>query len=107
MENEFKKSDTGKPTFELFPFELLADVNKVLQHGAAKYGILNWQKKEGFLYSRCFNALLRHMFAFWRGEDNDPETGLSHLSHAMCNLLFLMYHFKFNKEADDRPIWRG
>ena len=107
MEIEFKKADTGKPTFELLPFELLAETNKVLQHGAAKYGILNWQKKEGFLYSRCFNALLRHMFAFWRGEDNDPETGLSHLSHAMCNLIFLMYHFKNNKAADDRPILRG
>ena len=105
--SEFQKTDKGKPGFELLPFELLAETNKVLQHGAAKYKKLNWQKKEGFWYSRCFNALLRHMFAFWRGEDNDPETGLSHLSHAMCNLLFLMYHFKNNKAADDRPILRG
>lgn len=94
MKNEFKKADTGKPTFELFPFELLAETNKVLQHGAAKYGILNWQKKEGFKLSRCYNALLRHMFAWWiKGEDNDPETGLSHLSHAMCNLVFFDVSF--------------
>lgn len=101
---EFKKNDKGKPTFELIPFELLAEVNKVLEHGKKTYGLLNWQKKEGFVFSRPFNALLRHMFAWWRGEDNDPETGLSHLSHAMCNLLFLMYHFQNNKEADDRPV---
>lgn len=104
MKNSFKKTDEGKPTFELLPIDLLAETNKVLQHGRNKYGLLNWQKKENFKLSRCYNALLRHMFAWWRGEDNDPETGLSHLSHAMCNLLFLMYHFQNNKEADDRPV---
>ena len=103
MSSEFQKTDNGKPTYDLLPFELLAETNKVLEHGKVKYGILNWQKKEGFKYSRCFNALLRHMFAWWKGEDYDKETGLCHLSHAMCNLLFLMYHFKYNKEADDRP----
>ena len=104
--SEFQKTDKGKPTFELLPFELLADVNKVLQHGKIRYGLNNWRKSEGFKYSRVYNALLRHIFAWWiKGEDNDPETGLSHLSHAMCNLLFLKYHLK-NKEADDRPIWK-
>ena len=101
----FAKSDEGKPGFELLPVWLMDDVNKVLQHGARKYQKLNWQKKEGFRFSRCYNALLRHMFAWNRGEDNDPETGLSHLAHAMCNLLFLTYHFRYNKttETDDRP----
>ena len=107
MSNEFQKADNGKPTFELLPFELLAETNKVLQHGKMRYGLNNWRKTDGFKMSRCFNALLRHIFAFWRGEDNDPETGLSHLSHAMCNLIFLMYHFQNNKAADDRPILRG
>ena len=108
MRSEFLKKDEGKPGFELLPIELLSEVNLVLRHGARKYGVCNWCKKEGFVYSRCYNALWRHMLAWWRGEDNDKETGLSHLSHAMCNLLFLMYHFKYNnKEADDRPIYKG
>ena len=104
MKNSFKKTDGGKPTFELLPIDMLAETNKVLQHGANKYGVNNWRKKEGFKYSRCYNALLRHMLAWWFGQDYDKETGLSHLSHAMCNLLFLMYHFQNNKEADDRPV---
>lgn len=103
---EFLKTDKGKPTFELLPIDLLSDVNKVLQHGAVKYGVNNWRKEEGFKYSRCYNALLRHMLAFWGGEDKDIETGLSHLDHAMCNLLFLKYHLQ-TKGADDRPIWKG
>lgn len=106
-EKEFKKNDTGKPTFDLLPLDLFEDVNKVLEHGAKKYGINNWRKKEGFKLSRCYNALLRHLIAWWAGENNDKETGISHLAHAMCNLIFLMYHFKNNKEADDRPIWKG
>jgi hypothetical protein len=103
-EKEFAKADNGKPTFELLPFDLLVDTNKVLEHGAKKYGVNNWRKTLGFKYSRCFNALLRHMFAWWSGEDLDPETGISHLAHAMCNLLFLTYHSKHNQSADDRPI---
>lgn len=106
-EKEFQKNDTGKPTFELLPLDLFADVNKVLEHGAKKYGINNWRKKEGFKLSRAYNALLRHLIAWWAGENNDKETEISHLAHAMCNLIFLMYHFKNNKEADDRPICRG
>ena len=104
MKQEFLKNDDGKPTYELLPFELLSEVNLVLVHGREKYGECNWMKQKGFKLSRCYNALLRHMFAWWiRREDKDPETGLSHLSHALCNLLFLMYHFKHNKNADDRP----
>ena len=97
MGEKFLKNDDGKPTFELLPLELLADVNKVLQHGARKYKINNWRKPDGFKLSRCYNALLRHMFAWWRGEDVDKETGISHLAHAMCNLLFMMYHFMTNR----------
>ena len=105
MTEKFLKNDKEKPGFELLPLELLSEVNDVLRFGAKKYGSpLNWKKKEGFKYSRAYNALLRHMLAWRNGEDNDPETGLSHLSHAMCNLIFLMYHAKNNKgPSDDRP----
>ena len=100
---EFAKDDSNKPTYELLPLELFNEVNLVLQHGASKYGVNNWRKTEGFKYSRCYNALLRHMFAWWRGEDYDLESGISHLAHAMCNLIFLTYHSKANAEGDDRP----
>ena len=106
MTEKFLKKDDGKPTFDLLPLDLLSDVNLVLHYGAKKYGgPHNWKKAEGFKFSRAYNALLRHMIAWNFREDNDPETGLSHLAHAMCNLLFLTYHFRYNKttETDDRP----
>jgi hypothetical protein len=51
--------------------------------------------------------MIRHLFAFARGVDKDPETGLSHLAHLGCNVLFLL-HFVANKDKfrdnDDRNI---
>ena len=101
--SEFKKNDTGKPEYELLPLELLSGVNKILQYGAEKYGLNNW-KKPDFAMSRAYNALLRHMIAFWNGENLDKESGLCHLDHAMCNLLFLKYHLLNTPASDNRPI---
>jgi hypothetical protein len=42
------------------------------------------------------------MFAWWRGEDTDPETGLSHLAHAGCCLMFLMEYQRNSWGTDDR-----
>lgn len=100
--SEFKKNDTGKPEYTYIPFTLLNDVNKVLTHGAKKYGVNNW-KKQDFKLHRAYNALLRHLFSFWDGQDIDPESGLSHLDHAMCNLLFMKYHFENTPGCDTRP----
>lgn len=102
----FVKNDSGKPEFGYVPMELLTDVNEVLRYGANKYEFENW-KKEGFTYSRAYNAMLRHIFAFWRGEDTDPESGFSHVDHAICNLLFLKHHIKNKTNTDDRPCKIG
>lgn len=99
------KFDQGKRDWSLLPYDSVEEVVKVLEFGAKKYARDNWKQGEGFKYSRSFNALMRHMLAFMGGEDNDPETGISHLAHAMCNLMF-MQHFVLNKdtytECDDR-----
>jgi hypothetical protein len=44
------------------------------------------------------------MWAYWKGEDNDPETGLSHLAHAMCCVMFLLSYHLRKVGTDDRPI---
>lgn len=103
---EAVRFDTGKTQWDLMPFEAIEEINKVLEFGAKKYAAHNWQKGEGFKYSRVLNSLLRHIFAYMRGEDNDPESGLSHLAHAGCNIVFLLYYVK-NKSRyknDDRHI---
>jgi len=54
-------------------------------------------------WGRPYAALRRHMAAWWSGEDNDPETGLSHLSHAACCLAFLVAYEARGVGNDDRP----
>jgi hypothetical protein len=100
------KYDSGKADWSLMPWEAVEEINKVLEFGARKYAAHNWQQGEGFKYTRVLNSLLRHVFAYMRGEDIDPESGLSHMAHAGCNVLFLLHYIK-NKSRyknDDRYV---
>lgn len=83
------KYDQGKVQWDLFPPEALEEIGKVLTYGAKKYAPDNWRHVEGWK-RRYFAALMRHMWAYWKGEKTDEETGLSHLAHAGCCLIFLL-----------------
>lgn len=97
------KHDQDKPRFELLSYPFLLGISQVLTFGARKYEAHNWRK--GITYSRCFGAIMRHLWAWWWGEDNDPETGMSHLWHAGCELMFLTEFEQIRKDLDDR--WKG
>lgn len=94
------KFDDGKLPLDLLPFEALEEITLVLKHGKEKYGAHNW--RSGFTYSRPFSAILRHLFAYWKGEDLDKDSGLHHLAHAGCELLFLLSFVKTKTGVDDR-----
>ena len=95
------KFDEGKLEFSLLDMGVLTEVIKVLQSGSLKYGADNW--RGGFIWSRPYNALLRHVFAWWGGEKLDPETGFSHLAHAISNLIFLLSFEQTGSGTDNRP----
>jgi len=95
-----KKYDKGKPPMALLPHYPLREIAAVLGFGAQKYNAHNWRK--GIDWSREMSALLRHLGAFNEGEDLDPESGLPHLAHAGCCLLFLMEFTRTHPELDDR-----
>ena len=94
------KYDDGKPPMDLLPGEALEAIAQVLAFGAKKYDSWNWAK--GFAWSRLFGACLRHLFAWQRGERQDPESGLSHLAHSGACLLFLLTHELKGWGTDDR-----
>ena len=94
------KFDTEKNRVELLPVEALEEIGLALTFGAEKYEPWNWKK--GFAWSRLIGSTLRHLFAWMRGEDKDPESGLSHLAHAGCCILFLITHEKLGLGEDDR-----
>lgn len=102
---EGTKFDTGKARIDLVPKSVIFSIAEILTFGAIKYAAHNWKK--GILYSRVFSSLMRHMWAWWDGEDMDPESGKSHLWHAGCNIAFLI-EYESNKEKyvsfDDRYV---
>ena len=99
--SEGRKEDGAKAPYHLIAPELLEGVAEALGFGQHKYAARNWE--EGMAWHRPFSAMMRHMWAWWRGEDKDPETGLSHLAHAACCVMFLMAYEKRMTGDDDRP----
>lgn len=81
------KHDSGKLDYTLIPWDGMDDVVKVLDFGAKKYSRDNW-RKVGFHRYLC--AAFRHLIAHSKGELNDPESGLPHLAHAGCCVLFML-----------------
>ena len=49
---------------------------------------------------RYESALLRHITKYKNGEIYDKETGLQHLAHAGCCLLFML-HFETDKIKEE------
>ena len=99
--SEGKKYDGGKPQLYLLPPKSINEVGKVLTFGAEKYDPHNWRKVDD-LQNRYTSAALRHIFAHIDGEDVDEETGLSHLAHAMCCLLFKLEDQLIGESEEER-----
>ncbi|MGL2349658.1 dATP/dGTP diphosphohydrolase domain-containing protein [Helicobacter pylori] len=95
------KDDAYKSRVDLIPPSALLTIGHVLANGARKYGANNW--RNGMDWSRLHGAALRHLLAWFNGEDKDPESGLPHLAHAACCLLFLMDYDAQQIGCDDRP----
>lgn len=83
------KYDLDKPDYSLIPPKPLDDVVKVLTLGAQKYSRNNWKLLEN-ARARYFAAAMRHLWARFRGEIYDKESGLDHGAHAVCCILFMM-----------------
>jgi len=62
---EGRKDDGDKAPYHLLAPEMLEATALVLGFGAKKYSARNWEK--GMHWSRPFGALMRHMWAWWRG----------------------------------------
>lgn len=94
------KFDGDKLPLHLLSTEAMNQIAAVLKFGVQKYAEHNW--RNGFAWSRPLSAAMRHITAFNDGEDTDPESGLSHLAHAACCIMFLLEFEKTHPHLDDR-----
>lgn len=94
------KHDHGKAQVGLISSRFLLGLANVLTFGAKKYSAHNWRK--GIEISRYYDALQRHLLAWNDGEDLDSESGLPHLYHAACCLMFMAETVEVNPTFDNR-----
>jgi hypothetical protein len=86
------KKDKGKLRYDLLPVKPVESVVRVLTQGAEKYSDWNWLSVPN-AKERYYAATLRHILRWRQGFLKDKQTKQSHLSHAICSLLFLL-HFE-------------
>lgn len=102
MSNEGRKDDQDKLRYDLVPPDALEEIVRIYNMGAKKYTDRNWEK--GIKFGRVFAAAMRHLWSWWRGEELDPESKLSHLAHAAWNCIALLAYTKRGMmRFDDRP----
>lgn len=98
---EFEKNNVIRipfvpPPIHLVPLDVVENIGKVLTYGAQKYSDNSWQNLPDF-WKRYKAALLRHLTAIDKGELIDPESGLPHIDHVLCNTVFLDWGFHHGK----------
>lgn len=81
--------------------ESWADCARVFEYGKRKYAAWNWAK--GMAWSIPIACAARHALAELNGETNDPESGLPHRGHLMCNLVMLRTFVETYPEGNDLP----
>lgn len=81
---------------------VMAEVGVAMLEGATKYGRHNY-RAVGVRASVYYDATMRHLMAWWEGEDLDPDSGIHHVSKAIASLVVLRDAMLRDKLADDRP----
>lgn len=94
------KYDSGKPDLSIVPYVAIEQIARALMYGEQKYQRYNYLA--GFNSNRLIAATLRHVYAWNSGEDNDPESGLSHVAHALAGLSMLLDCQRVGTLADGR-----
>lgn len=93
------KYDGGKARVGLLTFgcpNALLGVSEVLTFGAKKYKAHSWKEVEN-AFERYWDAMERHRLAIALGEELDSESGLPHIYHMACNIMFLAQLYSEDK----------
>jgi hypothetical protein len=93
---------TKKVPFSTVPAPVVAEVGLAMLEGALKYGRHNY-RAIGVRTSVYYDAALRHLTAFWEGQDVDPDSGLPHIIKAIACLTVLRDSQLIGNVVDDRP----
>jgi hypothetical protein len=98
--------ESGKSRVDQIPPRALLQIGTIMGYGAKKYGDWNWaQYRSDWKWGQLIGSTLRHIYAWMKREDIDPESGYPHLAHAAANLMMLLELIETKNGTDDRnPI---
>jgi len=88
-------------SWSVMPRWVALQVGRVMSVGAAKYGAFNYRETP-IAASTYQDALERHLALWFDGEDNDAETGVSHLASAIASCTLLLDAQATGQLVDDR-----
>lgn len=88
--------------FSTIPAPVVAELGLAMMEGARKYGRHNY-RVSGVRASVYFDAAMRHLFAWWEGQDIDPASGIHHLAKAMACFAVVRDSEMQGNWVDDRP----
>lgn len=100
------KAEAGvlKASLSYVPTGVLMELAIGMMEGGFKYGRHNYRAEGMRIRSSIyFDAVIRHLFAWWEGEDIDPESGMHHVAKAMTTLAVLRDSQMTGAFLDDRP----
>lgn len=81
---------------------VIAEVGVAMLEGALKYGRHNY-RAVGVRASVYYDATIRHLMAWWEGQDIDKDSGMSHITKAITSLIVLRDSMIRGSWEDDRP----
>jgi hypothetical protein len=86
---ESAKQTAGKKRFSLLSVDALEGIMAIREYGSKKYkDPESWKTVSADKY---LDAAMRHLLRIMQGEKIDLESGLPHIDHALCNLMFISH----------------
>jgi len=95
-----------KPGIGAVPPIAILQLGLAMADGKRKYGLTNWREKT-VSASVYYEAMFRHMAAWYDGEDIAEDSLVHHLGHVMACCAILLDAASLGKLNDDRPSVPG
>lgn len=92
----------SKIPMHLVPPVAVGAMALAFENGAGKYGPFNWREKT-ISSTVYYGAALRHLMAWFDGEDYAPDSGVHHLAHVMACCAMVLDGESIGKLNDNRP----
>ena len=92
-----------KPSLRAIPPAALLHLGRAMSNGEGKYGLFNW-REHAVSSSVYYDAAMRHLLAWWDGENEAADSGVHHLAHVMACCAIVLDAHASGKLNDNRGL---